>query len=235
MVLLDISATGEENIIEYSDSGKMNDLEYRRKQLEKIQSEVIDIDEVEGGISITDLTLNDFRMDLSDYMKEHESFLNSVPHGAYAIANVNYLNDDYPPGVIFCLRNEGAQTVSDTTYALSPYYLIYISEDGSIVLQFTQTKKILDLLKKMNICGKSVDTEAVAGFSNLTKTGKDMSKYRFLLSKAIQALTGAAEERGVESLFSPGGTVINKDSFKNMDDFEVICYLVLLGDTVDNG
>jgi chaperonin cofactor prefoldin len=235
MVLLDISATGEENVIEFTDSGKMNDLEYRRKQLEKLQNEVVDIDDVEGGISITDLTLNDFRMDLSDYIKEHENLLERIPSGAYSVATIDdSLKDEFSPGVIFCLRNEGAQTVSDSTYALSPYYLVYVKNDGSVLLQFTQTKKILDLLKKMSIHGKSVDGEATTRLSGLTRGGSDMSQYRDLLSKAVQALTGAAEERGVESLFSPGGTVINKNSFKGMDDFEVVSYLILLGEEADD-
>lgn len=235
MVLLDISATGEENVIEFTDSGKMNDLEYRRKQLEKLQNEVVDIDDVEGGISITDLTLNDFRMDLSDYIKEHENLLERIPSGAYAVATIDdSLKDEFSPGVIFCLRNEGAQTVSDSTYALSPYYLVYVKNDGSVLLQFTQTKKILDLLKKMSIHGKSVDSIATTRLSDLTRGGSDMSQYRDLLSKAVQALTGAAEERGVESLFSPGGTVINKNSFKGMDDFEVASYLILLGEEADD-
>ena len=235
MVLLDISATGEENIIEFSDSSKMNDLEYRRKQLEKLQNEVIDVEDVEGGISITDLTLNDFHMDLSDYMKEHENLLERIPSGAYAVANIDAsLKNDLAPGVIFCLRNEGAQTISDTTYALSPYYLVYVSIDGSVILQFTQTKKILDLLKKISIHGKSIDDGATARFSTLTRNGSDMSQYRNLLSKAVQALTGAAEERGVKSLFSPGGTVINKNSFGGTNDFEVVSYLILLGEEADD-
>ena len=229
MVLLDISATGEENVIEFTDSGKMNDLEYRRKQLEKLQSEVMDFDDVEGGISITDLTLNDFRMDLSYYIKEHENLLASIPPGAFAVAEIQEsLKTELAPGVIFCLKNEGAQTVSDTTYALSPYYMVYVSNDGSVVLQFTQTKKILDILKKISIHGKQVDPDAIARFNVFTRNGADMRHYQTLLSKAVQALTGAAEERGVESLFSPGGTVINKNSFKGMDDFEVISYLILL-------
>jgi len=259
MVLLDISATGEENVIEFTDSSKMNDLEYRRKQLEKLQNEVIDIEDVDGSISITDLTLNDFRMDLSDYIKtgqarafsdwgispEYMKFLNEnakkhtgetdvnlleqIPYGAYAVVSIDdSLKADFPPGVIFCLKNEGTQTVADSTYALSPYYLVYIKDDGSVFLQFTQTKKILDLLKKISIHGKTVDPAAVDRFARLTRKGADMSRYRNLLAKAVQALTGAAEERGVESLFSPGGTVIHKNSFKGMDDFEVVSYLILL-------
>lgn len=102
MVLLDISATGEENVIEFNSSGKMNDLEYRRKQLEKLQNEVVDIDDIEGGISITDLTLNDFRMDLSEYIKEHENWLTQIPPGAFAVVSIDdSLKDELSPGVIF--------------------------------------------------------------------------------------------------------------------------------------
>ena len=235
MVLLDISATGEENVIEFSDSGKMNDLEYRRKQLEKLQSEVVDIDDVEGGISITDLTLNDFRMDLSDYIKEHENLLERIPPGAFAVAEIDEaLKTELSPGVIFCLKNEGTQTVSDTTYALSPYYLVYVSDDGNVVLQFTQTRRILDFLKKMSLHGKQLDDKAIKRLSTLTRKGSNMSHLQRLLSKAVQALTGAAEERGVESLFSPGGTVINNNSFRGMDDFEVISYLILLSREADD-
>ncbi len=226
MVLLDISATGEENVIEFTDSGTMNDLDYRRKQLEQLQNEVIDIEDVEGGISITDLTLNDFRMDLTEYLKQKDILLSDLPLGAYAVADIS-AEPEISPGVIFCLKNEGSQSVSDTTYALSPYYLIYVSDDGTIVFQFTQIRKILDLLKKKGIEGKELNQVGLETFNSKTRKGKDMSHYQNLLSKAIQALTGAAEERGVESLFSPGGTVISKDSFKGIDDFEVVIYLIL--------
>lgn len=227
MVLLDISATGEENVIESTDSGTMNDLDYRRKQLERLQNEVIDIEDVEGGISITDLTLNDFRMDLAEYMKQNKIPLSDFPFGAFAVADISG-EPEIAPGVIFCLKNEGSQTVSDTTYALSPLYLIYVSDDGSVILQFTQVRKILDLLKKKGIGGKVLNPENLDAFHSRTRKGKDISHYQNLLSKAIQSLTGAAEERGIESLFSSGGTVISKDSFKGIDDFEVVSYLVLM-------
>ncbi|TCK58429.1 helicase-related protein [Seleniivibrio woodruffii] len=229
MVLLDISATGEENVIEFSDSGKMNDLEYRRKQLERLQDEVVDIEDIEGGISITDLTLNDFRMDLGDYFKEHEDLLSKMPYGAYSVVELSADNNELLPGVIFCLKNEGSHAVSDSTYALSPYYLVYVSDEGSVVLQFTQVKKILDILKKTANSGKSISENAIDRLNKKTKNGNDMSHYQNLLGKAIQALTGAAEEKGVESLFSPGGTVMSKNSFKGIDDFEVVSFLILLG------
>jgi hypothetical protein len=207
----------------------MNDLEYRRKQLERLQDDVVDIEDIEGGISITDLTLNDFRMDLGDYVKEHEDLLSKMPYGAYSVVELSADNNELLPGVIFCLKNEGSHAVSDSTYALSPYYLVYVSDEGSVLLQFTQVKKILDILKKTANSGKSISENAIDRLNKKTKNGNDMSHYQNLLGKAIQALTGAAEEKGVESLFSPGGTVMSKNSFKGIDDFEVVSFLILLG------
>jgi SNF2 family DNA or RNA helicase len=156
MVLLDISATGEENIIEFPDAGKMNDLEYRRRQLEKLQNEVIDLEDLGGGISITDMTLNDFRMDLIEYLKGHADRLKHMPPGAFAVTCVDDLVDieeGLGPGVIFCLRSETARIRSDGTHVLAPYYLVWLSGSGDVQLHFTQAKKILDLFKKLSLGG----------------------------------------------------------------------------------
>jgi len=137
MVLLDISATGEENIIEYTEAGKMNDLEYRRRQLEQLQNEVVDLEDLSNGISITDMTLNDFRMDLTGYLKEHAGQLENMPLGAFAVTKPDDLiEEDLEPGVIFCLRSENAKVRADSTYALAPYFLVYVSESGEITQNF---------------------------------------------------------------------------------------------------
>jgi ERCC4-related helicase len=232
MVLLDISATGEENIIEFADADKMNDLEYRRRQLEQLQNEVVDIEDLSNGISITDMTLNDFRMDLADYLKEHADRLEQMPPGAFAVTQADDLVEDenLEPGVIFCLRSDNIKVRVDTTYALAPYYLVYVSDFGDVVLNFTHTKQILDVLKKISLGRVNPDEKAYAGFNALTRDGADMSHYQGLLAKAVAAITGKAEEKGVESLFQRGGTVISKDAFKGIDDFEVIAYLIILGE-----
>jgi len=231
MVLLDISATGEENLIESSESEKMNDLEYRRRQLEQLQKEVVDIEDLEDGISITDLTLNDFHMDLGDYLEKHAEKLENMPVGAFAVAKQDALfEDELEPGVIFCLRNDNSKVKFDSTYALAPYYLVYVSDIGEVKLNFTQTKKILDILKKISLGKFSPDENAVADFNKITSNATDMSKYKNLLARAVYAITGKEEERGVESLFQRGGTVLSKDSFQGIDDFEVVSYLIVLGD-----
>ncbi len=237
MVLLDISATGEENLIETTDSGQMKDLEYRRRQLEQLQNEVVDAEDLGGGISITDMTLNDFRMDLAEYLKGRVETLDAMPPGAFAVVRLdqlfgNLLGDEaLAPGVIFCLRSDNARVRTDSTYALAPHYLVYCSDDGETRLNFNNARKILDLFKKLTLGRSHPDPHALAAFHALTRDGTDMSHYQGLLAKAVAAVTGKAEERGVESLFKRGGTVLTNDSFRGIDDFEVIAYLIILENT----
>jgi SNF2 family DNA or RNA helicase len=228
MVLLDISATGEENIIEYDDKKRMNDLEYRRKQLQQLQNDVINLEDMTGGVSITDLTLNDFKMDLSAFMKGQMANLASAPTGLFAVtANQNSFNNDIEPGVIFCLKNISGKTAHDDSYALAPYYLIYVTQTGTVKYNFLQAKKILDILKKQGLSWQHPDPKAVELFLQDTEQGKDMSQYRTLLETAINSIIGKAEEKGVESLFSRGGTVLTKNNFKGSEDFEVISYMII--------
>lgn len=229
MVLLDISATGEENVIEQDAAGGMNDLEYRRKQLHQLQNTVVDLEEMSGGVSITDLTLNDFRMDLSEFMKEHLGDLEQAPTGLFAAASLDagLKLDGLPPGVVFCLKNVGKPVNREDGYALAPYYLTYVTDDGQVKLNFVQSKKILDVLKKHGHGKRQPDTAAIARMNAITKKGKDMSHYRGLLEAAVSSIIGKSEEKGVESLFSRGGTNLTKESFQGMEDFEVVSYMVV--------
>lgn len=230
MVLLDISATGEENIIEFPDAGKMNDLEYRRRQLEQLQKEVVNLEDLGGCISITDLTLNDFRMDLSNYLKDHGDELNEMPLGAFAVTEPDDLiGDEIKPGVFFCLRSENSKVKTDSTYALAPHYFVYVADTGEVLLNFPHAKKILDFFKKLSLGRSYPDMETVRRFNTFTREATEMSHYQSLLAKAVAAITGKAEEKGVESLFHRGGTALTKESFQGIDDFEVVSYLIILG------
>ena len=142
------------------------------------------------------------------------------------------MEDELESGVIFCLRSENGRVQTDRTYALSPYYLVYVSDSGEICLNFTQSKKILDILKKSSFSQKDPDKAALAQFNQFTRNARDMSHYQNLLGKAVSAITGKAEEHGVESLFQRGGTVLSKGSFRGIEDFEVVAYLIILGEDV---
>ncbi len=228
MVLLDVSATGEENIIDYDEKKKMNDLEYRRKQLKQLQDAVVDVEELSGGISITDLTLNDFKMDLMAYLRKHETQLEQAPTGLSAVVPRDdaYLRETIGSGVIFCLRLLN-DTIHTPNYALDPYYLVYVTDEGEVQYAYTQAKKTLDIYKKLCIGKPEAIEEAAALFRKETKGGKEMAHYRSLFAEAVQSIIGKKEERGVESLFERGGTLLTADTFRGMEDFEIISYLVV--------
>ncbi len=228
MVLLDVSATGEENLIEQQSGNPMNDLEYRRKQLLKLQDTVIDLEDLSTGVSITDLTLTDFRIDLAQHLKAHPGKLGNQPLGAYAVTTS--IDADIPPGVIFCLRAEGpaAHKAKESDYPLAPHYLVHVSDDGAVLLPYTQAKRILDRLKRLALGRDLPDAGACARFDKATKHGEDMRHAQKLLAASVASVVGKNEERAVASLFSPGGTHAIKGEFAGSNDFEVLAFMVVL-------
>ncbi len=232
MVLLDISATGEENVIEATEEDQMNDLAYRRRQFEQLQDQVLDIEDLSDGISITDLTLSDFRLDLARYAKEHDDEIASLPLGTYGAVRLEDLDDELEglqPGVFFCLRSENPAVERDSSYSLTPHYLVFVGEDGATRLHYHQTRRLLDALKKISL-GRSQPQEAAnAEFRRRTRAGRRMEAIQNLLAQAVESITGRTEERGVASLFERGGTVLTADTFRGVDDFEVVAYLAVLG------
>ncbi len=228
MVLLDISATGEENLIEQQSGNPMNDLEYRRKQLLKLQDTVIDMEDLSTGVSITDLTLTDFRIDLAQYLKAHPGKLDTQPLGAYAVTTT--LDADIPPGAIFCLQACGpaANKAKESDYPLAPHYLVHVGDDGAVLLPYPQAKHILDRLKRLALGREAPDTGACARFDKATRQGEDMRHAQKLLASAVASVAGKNEERAVASLFTPGGTHAIKGEFAGSNDFEVVAFMVIL-------
>jgi hypothetical protein len=228
MVLLDISATGEENLIEEQSGNQMNDLEYRRKQLLKLQDAVIDLEDLSTGVSIADLTLTDFRIDLAQYSKAHPNLLESLPIGTFAVTTTT--EAQIPPGILFCLRAESEAVLRtvESGYPLSPYYLVHVGEDGVVLLPYTQAKQALDRLKRLCVGREMPDAGACARFDKLTRDGEDMRRAQGLLAAAVSSVVGRSEERALASLFAPGGTHAMKGEFAGINDFEVAAYVVVL-------
>lgn len=228
MVLLDVSATGEENLIEENESQEMKDLEYRKKQLQRLQTEVVDLEDISGGISITDLTFNDFKINLMEYMKANRKKLDGAPTGLYAITDIDEnIRDTVKPGVIFTLRQIRGIEQSKEQNSLFPYYMVYITDDGDVKLSFLHAKKILDYLKKLCSGKNEVLTELVDEFNRETDDGHNMKHYSNLLEVAIEELIGKKQEIGVASLFSRGGTTLQKSFYDGIEDFELVTFLVL--------
>ena len=228
MVLLDISATGEENLIEQQSGDQMNDLEYRRKQLLKLQDAVIDLEDLSSGISIADLTLTDFRIDLADYLKDCPGVIDELPLGVYAVTTTS--EAEIPPGIIFCLRAEGAAATRpfEQGYPLAPHYLVHVGDNGAVLLPFTQAKQILDRMRQLCSGRYLPDAGASARFEKATRQNHDMSKAQGLLASAVASIAGKNEEKAVASLFTPGGTYAMASEFAGINDFEVVAFLVVL-------
>jgi hypothetical protein len=231
MVLLDVSATGEENVIEFQAGNEMNDLEYRRAQLQKLQDAVIDLEDLSSGVSIADLTLNDFRIDLAGYLRSNRSRLDALPLGTYAVTEALAESENpIPPGVIFCLRAVGdaALAVAEPGYPLAPHYIVHVGDDGEVLLPYTQAKQVLDRLKKLSLGRDQPEQDAYKAFDKVTRSGRDMETYRKLLARAVGTLVGKREERAVASLFQTGGTHAMRGEFSGINDFEVVAFLVAM-------
>lgn len=222
MVMVDVSATGEENIIVNNDK-VMNDLEYRKNQLEKLKDQVIDLEDVSDAISITDLTFNDFKIELMEYMKEHRKELDNAPFGIYSIVPA----EEFEPGAIFLLRQVKGVKESKDKNALTPYYLVYITEDEEVKLNYIQSKKILDYYQKLCSGKKEVFRNLVESFDRETDNGRQMDKYSQLLKESIENIIGKKQETGVRSLFTKGGTSPVKNNIEGLEEFELISFLIL--------
>lgn len=223
MVITDITATGEDNVL----SAKSSDIAYRKKQLQRLQEEVIELEDVKTGISITDLGLNEFRMDLLNYIKKHGE-LDNVPFGLHAVVPAQS-DLGLQPGVIFALKNIHDSVNLNQQNRLHPYYLVYIGDDGEIVADHTEVKRLLDLIRT-SCKGRSAPVPDVCRiFNDRTKDGRDMERYSDLLSQAIRSMIEVKEEKDIDSLFSGGQTTALTHTIRGLDDFELIGFLVIEG------
>lgn len=223
MVITDITATGEDNVL----SAKSSDIAYRKKQLQRLQEEVIELEDVKAGISITDLGLNEFRMDLLNYVKEHGE-LDNVPFGLHAVVPAQSVLG-LQPGVIFALKNIHDTVNLNQQNRLHPYYLVYIGDDGEIVADHTEVKRLLDLVRTSCKGRSEPVTEVCRIFNERTNDGRDMDRYSDLLSQAIRSMIEVKEEKDIDSLFSGGQTTALTHTIKGLDDFELIGFLVIEG------
>lgn len=226
MVMVDVAASGEENII--SNNQKMNDLDYRRKQLEELQDKVLDLEDISNSISITDLTFNDFKTELMNYIDENKLELDKAPKGIYSIVDIPHeLKNELESGVIFLLKQIKGTTESSEKNPLSPYYLVYIGEDGEVKYSYIKSKHVLDYYKKLCLGKTEVLKDLVADFDEDTNNGKDMSKYSELLVETIEDILGKKQEVGVKSLFGKGGTATLKKDIDGLEEFELINFLIV--------
>lgn len=215
-----MTSTGDDDLINPEEKG---DLEYRKQQLKRLQEEVVDIEDMSSGISIMDLGLNEFRLDLLEYVKTHPD-LEKKPKGLHAVVPAT---EDLPEGVIFVLRNINNSVNIDSQNRIHPFYMVYIGIDGEVICDYLNPKKMLDDIRLL--CrGKNEPIKYLCQqFNEETDDGRDMVEMSELLSEAIESIINSKEESDIDSLFSAGGTSALMSSVSGLDDFELICFLVI--------
>ena len=221
MMIADVSATGDDNVL----TAQSSEIAYRKEQLRRLQDEVIELEDLKTGVSITDLGLNDFRMDLLNYVKKHGE-LSNAPNGMHAVVPAK-LDAGIEPGVIFALRNLNDGVNPNRQNRLHPYYLVYITEDDRIVADHTEVKKLLDIVR--TTCkGRAEPVHSVCRlFNQRTDEGRDMQQCSDLLGKAIRSMIEIKEEKDLDSLFSGGSTTALIDTITGLDDFELLAFIVI--------
>jgi hypothetical protein len=219
--MVDATATGEDNVL----TNKSSDLLFRKKQLEKLQEEVVDIEEMGSGVSITDLGLNDFRMDLVNYINKNGS-LENLANGMHSVCKKD-LEKGIKPGVIYVLKNINKEVNIDNTNQLHPFYLVYIKEDGEILSNHLNVKNTLDILRAVSKGNVEPIQEVYELFNEETHDGKNMEKYSELLNNSIESILNVKDESEIDSLFSAGGTTALINNIKGLEDFELLTFVVI--------
>lgn len=228
MVIADIAGTADDNVLTQEDP----DAAFRKEQLRKLQDEVIELEDVRAGVSITDLGLNDFRMDLLGYTKQFGD-LNTVPKGLHSVIPADPAKG-LVPGVIFALRNIEADENQLTGKngnrgnRLHPHYLVYLDQYGEVVADHTEAKHLLDLLRTGCRPYTEPVSEVVGSFNSATRDGADMEEYSQLLTDAIHSMIDVTDERDIDSLFTPGHTTALTQAIAGLDDFELTAFVAVV-------
>ena len=220
MKIVDMTATGDDNII--SDEEK-TDLEYRKAQLKKLQEEVVDIEEMSTGISIMDLGLNEFRLDLLEYIKHHPD-IDKTPYGLHSVTAAT---PDMPAGVIYVLKNRTNSVNIDNQNRLHPFYMVYISNDGDVVCDHLSPKEMLDKVRFLCKGKTEPIPELYKQFNKETRDGRNMTEFSKLLGDAISSIIEVKEESDIDSFLSGGQVSFLSNEINGLDDFELICFLVV--------
>jgi SNF2 family DNA or RNA helicase len=227
MKIMSTSATGEEDILDVSNK-EMNDIEYRRNQLKQLQDEVVNLEDVSGAISITDLTYTEFKSDLTVALKSHGKDLKKAPKGMYALTtNEGFMEAE--PGVIFCFKQTADFDM--TNNSLAPYILLYLTEEGEVHQHYAFAKNILDNYRRLSFGVQEPFNDLVKQFNQETNDGENMSDFTDLLKQSIDIVKGKQEVDAFDSFFTLGGTSIHTEMDLNFEALELISFLIIRGES----
>ena len=220
MKIVDMTATGDDNMLSPEEK---TDLEYRKAQLERLQNEVVDLEDMSTGISIMDLGLNEFRLDLLEFIKNNPN-MDKTPFGLHSVAKAT---SDCPSGVIYVLKNCSKNVNIDNQNLLHPFYLVYMGTDGNVICNHLSPKTMLDKMRFLCKGKTEPIAELYRPFNKETRDGRDMSKFSQLLGDTIASIIEVKDESDIDSFLSGGSISFAKNQIKGLDDFELICFLVV--------
>lgn len=215
-----MTSTGDDNPI---DPEELGDLEYRKVQLEKLQNEVVDIEEMQSGVSIMDLGLNEFRLDLLEYVKNHGE-LDNTPFGLHTVVSGN---GESPNGTIFILKNRNTKIDGKNQNQLHPFYMIYVRDGSVIHIDHLQPKKLLDTFRQLCKGKNKPEVELCRLFNAETKEGRNMQQYSDLLYFAVKSIVDLNEDNSIDSFLSGKQISLAANTIDGLDDFELVCFVAV--------
>ena len=233
MALVDISATNEDNVLTNAELEELihQDLKYRDKQLMRLKDEVLDLEDFNESVALNEFSLDDFRMDLSNYVEANRTKLQDAPFGLYGVVPASTEHATVKPGVIYCLRQQISPVAkaSETVNPLSPYFLVYIHADGTVRYNFAAPKQVLEIFRALCQGKTEPYADLCKLFDEQTRHGQDMSAYSALLDKTVAAIVAQFTRKNAANLFTGrGGKLMEATkAVKSNNDFELITWLVI--------
>ena len=220
MKIVDMTATGDDNLLNEEEK---TDLEYRKQQLKRLQEEVVDIEDMSSGISIMDLGLNEFRLDLLDYVNNNPD-LDKTPYGLHTVTQAA---NDAPPGIVYVLKNRSNNVNINNQNRLHPFYMVYISNNGEVLTNHLAPKDILDNLRYLCKGKTEPIIDLYKAFNKETRDGRNMKHFSDMLGKAIASIIDVKGQSEIDNFLNGGQTSFLSNNIKGLDDFELICFFVI--------
>jgi hypothetical protein len=231
MALVDMAATNEDNVLTMNELEDLitEDLRYRDKQLLKLREEILDLEDFNESVSLSEFSLDDFRLELSKYIEANRAILEQAPFGLYTVVPPSTEYQQIQPGVIFCLKQKGETSASEKVNPVQPYYLVFIRDDGEVRYSFAQTKQVLEVLRHLCLDKREAYSELCGLFDEETQQGRDMKKYDALLSKSVQTITEMFRLRSARNLTTGRDAVLIPESQQPQEptDFELVTWVVI--------
>ncbi|MGE9268512.1 MAG: helicase-related protein [Verrucomicrobiales bacterium] len=237
MALVDLTATGEDNLLNTEQIEDLidTDLHYRNKQLKRLQKEILDLEDLDTEtISLADFSLADFRMDLLNYLDANRAALESAENGLFAVVPPKAEIPLAQPGILFCLKHQAEKTTGEVN-PLAPHYLVYVHDDGNVRFTFAQPKQCLNLFKELAAKQENAHKALNDLFDKKTNNGSDMQHESKLIKAAAVSIQKTFQRRAATSLFSSrdGKLPGMAQTPGSTDELELITWLIVMDKKAD--